>query len=143
MVDTYLKDTDREYREEQDLEHEREPVPASYQLIRETIGDVEILRALGELDLATAPELEANLRSIGSRNGVRAIVMDLTDCRYLDSTTLAVFVRVTRDFDERLSLVVPPDNRITRIFAIVELDRLLQIDASMSAAAERIGFTFK
>jgi anti-anti-sigma factor len=143
MVDTYLKDTDREYREEQDLEREREPVPASYQLIRETIGDVEILRALGELDLATAPELEANLRSIGSRNGVRAIVMDLTDCRYLDSTTLAVFVRVTRDFDERLSLVVPPDNRITRIFAIVELDRLLQIDASMSAAAERIGFTFK
>lgn len=49
-----------------------------------------ILRVLGELDLAVAGQLEEALE--GADPGDR-VVVDLTDCEFIDSTGLAVVLR--------------------------------------------------
>ncbi len=46
----------------------------------------------GELDLATAPLLEAELRDVQAR-GVKQLMLDLSDLQFMDSTGLTVLVR--------------------------------------------------
>jgi anti-sigma B factor antagonist len=46
-----------------------------------------LVRVQGEVDLATAPELEATLAE--QRSGDR-VVLDLTDCSFLDSSAIRV-----------------------------------------------------
>ena len=46
----------------------------------------------GELDLATASILEAELRDVQAR-GVKQLMLDLSDLQFMDSTGLAILVR--------------------------------------------------
>jgi anti-anti-sigma factor len=46
----------------------------------------------GELDLATAPKLEGHLEQV-EQDGVRAVVLDLRDLTFVDSTGLHAFLR--------------------------------------------------
>jgi anti-anti-sigma factor len=46
----------------------------------------------GELDLATAPVLEAEIRDVQAR-GVKQLTLDLTDLQFMDSTGLTILVR--------------------------------------------------
>lgn len=45
----------------------------------------------GELDLATAPVLQAAIRDVQAR-GVKQLTLDLSDLQFMDSTGLAILV---------------------------------------------------
>lgn len=53
---------------------------------------VRVLAVLGELDLDTAPQLEAPLADALESEAV-SILIDLSDCEFIDSTGIAVIVR--------------------------------------------------
>jgi anti-sigma B factor antagonist len=53
---------------------------------------VRVISVHGELDLDTAPQLEAPLDAAMSA-GESSIVIDLSDCEFIDSTGIAVIVR--------------------------------------------------
>jgi anti-sigma B factor antagonist len=54
--------------------------------------DVRIIAVRGELDLGTAPELERALE--GALEEPRSLLLlDLTDCEFMDSTGVALIVR--------------------------------------------------
>ncbi|MFI0793089.1 STAS domain-containing protein [Micromonospora rubida] len=57
---------------------------------REGVG--ACLRLAGELDLSTAPELNAALDRLADQ-GERHLLVDLTDLTFCDSTGIAAFVR--------------------------------------------------
>ena len=75
--------------------------------------DADVLNVSGEVDLASSPELQALIET--TLPGTRLIV-DLTQCTYLDSSTLSVLVRAFKARGPALCIVVPADARIRRLF---------------------------
>lgn len=57
--------------------------------------DVVRVVPVGELDLATAPELEAQLHELG-RSGFERLVLDLRRLRFVDSAGIRVIVTAHR-----------------------------------------------
>ena len=61
----------------------------------ETAGDVEIVRAEGQADIYTSPELTKILEALVDR-GARRIVLDLEKLTYLDSSALAGLLKILK-----------------------------------------------
>jgi anti-anti-sigma factor len=55
-------------------------------------GRAAVISVAGELDLATGPELEAELHDISPRN-TELVVVDLRKLEFMDSTGLSIIVR--------------------------------------------------
>jgi anti-sigma B factor antagonist len=75
--------------------------PAPFEAIVTQLEDgVCVIEVRGELDLATAPELEAPLdEALGAAGG--SILLDLSDCEFIDSTGIAMIVRAWQQVDGR------------------------------------------
>jgi len=76
----------------------------------------------GELDLASADQLEATLAAVSAEASV--VVLDLRDLAFMDSTGLQVIVRTERRLREqkrRLTLVRGP-SQIQRLFLMAGLE---------------------
>jgi anti-sigma B factor antagonist len=87
-----------------------------------------VVRAAGELDVNTAPELREQLARLVSE-GTRQIVVDLTDVSFVDSTALSVLVSALkrlRQADGDLQLA-SPNASVRRVFEITGLTRLFTI----------------
>lgn len=99
--------------------------------------DVAIVGAQGEVDVFTAPGLDAELDALVAGGNSR-LVVDLTDVSFLDSTGLGVLVKAlkrAREADGWLRLVVTGD-RIRKIFEITGLDASIPIfDTAQDAIA--------
>lgn len=67
-------------------------------------GARSIVRVLGELDIATAPQLADALAGAGAD-----VVVELTEATFMDSTGLRTMVLGSRDAD-RFTVVCPPEN---------------------------------
>ncbi|HET6870571.1 MAG TPA: STAS domain-containing protein [Solirubrobacteraceae bacterium] len=78
--------------------------------------------AVGELDLESAPLLEAELAAVDS--GVTVVVLDLSALRFMDSSGLQVIVRANqrlREHNRRLTLV-RGQSQIQRLFLLSGLE---------------------
>ena len=82
-------------------------------------GDIRIVTVRGEVDVATAPELEERLGE--AAEGAPKCIVSLAECRYIDSSGLRLLVRVAHELGERLAVVVPPGTQVRRIFDITGL----------------------
>ena len=82
----------------------------------------------GELDIATAPRLEAALIDV-ERNGTRELVVDLANVRFMDSSGLRSLLSARRRAEgagRALRLVnVPPD--VARVFDVTGVGRIFDI----------------
>src|SRR6266516_7265708 len=79
----------------------------------------------GELDHATAPDLRGPLQT-AIESGTRAVLVDLSDCGFIDSTGLSVIVHahsqlVDGDGDGRLEICCP-DPQVRRLLEITGID---------------------
>ncbi|WP_433390923.1 STAS domain-containing protein [Micromonospora sp. KLBMP9576] len=93
-----------------------------------------VLRPTGEVDLATADALEATITDALGRPGVREVVVDLADVRFLDSSGIRVLVRGAteargRDMTLRVTDPQPVVARVLRITAVGALLGLPDDDA--------------
>ena len=88
----------------------------------------------GELDLHTVPELEQALETVLSRGGRN--VVDLANLVFIDSTALAVLLRLLPRFRSRGGrlLLVSEDRRILRTLEITGLDRTFDIECRLGKA---------
>jgi len=114
-----------------------------FQLSTEVLGgDVHVTAVSGELDLETAPKLEAALdEGIGA--GARAVVIDLTNCEFIDSTGLAVLVRAWRSLGDRDGssgrlVLCCPDEHVKRLFKLTGLDDAIEIFADRDEAVASV-----
>jgi anti-anti-sigma factor len=89
-----------------------------------------VVEIAGELDLATAGELDSALRSLA--NTKRAVTLDLRELRFIDSTGLRLILEIdamARQDGFNFALVRGPET-VQRIFAITGTeDRLVFVDA--------------
>jgi anti-sigma B factor antagonist len=68
--------------------------------------------------------------------GVASVIVDLTDCSFMDSTGLHLLTRTQRRFDRsggRLA-VVSANRSVLKVFEITQLDQLFAIYPSRAAA---------
>ncbi|MGB8022121.1 MAG: STAS domain-containing protein [Candidatus Nanopelagicales bacterium] len=105
------------------------------QLATRSEGDVVVVSASGEVDVFTAPGLDAAL--VGQLDaGASRLVIDLSAVVFLDSTGLGVLVKNLKRAREAggwIRLVVTSD-RIRRIFDITGLDASMPIFDTVGAA---------
>jgi anti-sigma B factor antagonist len=90
-------------------------------------GDVTVLRATGELDLAGSPRLAARLNDVIWRS-TGDVVVEL-DVRMVDSTGLAVLLNALRRLDRtgRRLRVVSMQPSVRRALALTRLARELRV----------------
>jgi anti-anti-sigma factor len=112
------------------------------------LEDVAVVRAVGEIDAATAPALALALQE-ASEPSVRLLVVDLTMVTLLDSSGLGVLIthlnQLTAGRDEGgagegptvMRLVVP--DRILKVFSVTGLTTVFSIVPTMEAAVELPG----
>lgn len=90
----------------------------------------------GELDLATAPKLEDELKRV-ERDSPGLIVLDLRPLAFMDSSGLRALLSAdarAREAGRRLVLV-RGDERVQRVLRITRLDERLEIVESLDALA--------
>jgi anti-sigma B factor antagonist len=116
------------------LETELSQVPVSVETVTDDrLNGKTVVRVIGELDFSTSHHLDAAIQK--ARNGAsRVVIVDFTQCRYLDSSVLTILVRTQKLLHDSLRVVVPEDAQIRRIFTITNLDKLLQMHASVEDA---------
>jgi anti-sigma B factor antagonist len=101
---------------------------------REESGRMVVV-AIGEVDIYTAPQLDAELSRLTAEDRTD-LVVDLSRVDFLDSTGLSVLVKAlkrVREAEGRLDVVVTAD-RVARVFRITGLDELIPLHASVADA---------
>lgn len=93
------------------------------------LDDGVVVRIEGELDMASAPELE---RAISHVTTEPHLVIDLTSCTFLDSTGMRVITETIRQAP-RVS-VVATDPGMLRLLEITAVDTMAPVHASLDEA---------
>jgi anti-sigma B factor antagonist len=112
-----------------------------FKAVSQSLGaGVKVVSVRGEIDLATGPALERALFELPD-DGVASVIVDLTDCSFIDSTGLHLLTRTQRRFDRsggRVA-VVSANRSVLRVFGLTGLDRRLAIYPSRAAALDGDG----
>jgi anti-sigma B factor antagonist len=92
-----------------------------------------VVRVVGDLDMATAPTLEEEISSVGSAS---RLVIDLTQCTFLDSAAVRLLTTIARESDTagtHLALVAS-DPGILRVLEITAVDDILPVHSTLDEA---------
>ena len=104
------------------------------------LDEVHFVSLAGEADAFAAPAAQRNLER-ALAHGARAVVVDLTDVTFIDSTMLGILVTTGRRLREgggQLA-VVCPDEQIRRLFAMTRISELVSVLPSIHALSSLSG----
>lgn len=98
-------------------------------------GDVVVVAVGGELDMATAPQLQEQITDLLDK-GRNRLVFDLSELSFCDSTGLSVFVRAKNSCDEAGGEVriAAPQRGVMRILEVSGLVEVLHTYPTVSEA---------
>jgi anti-anti-sigma factor len=101
----------------------------------ERSGDSWVVTVTGDVDLHSAPELRDRLAGL-AETGATHVVVDLSECSFLDSMGLGVILGAKKRMDrDGLELhVVVSEPHVRRIFEITMLDRVLDLHTTRAEA---------
>ena len=100
-------------------------------------GGVRVVAVRGELDLGTAPELEGPLEeAIGA---AEPLLIDLSECEFIDSTGIAMIVRAWQQLGDGSSepvrvVICSGSEQVRRVLEITGLESSIPIHASRDEA---------
>ena len=114
---------------------------ASFLVDADSLQDgIRELRVTGELDQATVPDLEAPLLA-AIDSDAQAILVNLTDCEFIDSTGLGLLVNAR----ERLTAangrhfgVCCPHEQVRRLLEITGIDQAIDLHETRDGALEAL-----
>ena len=103
-----------------------------FQARSERLADGTVVVSIaGELDLYTAPEFEA-LAQNGDAPG--RVVVDLSECTFIDSTGLGILVKLERRIGGHALLIVASAPEVLRAFEVTGIDRQLALHPTLESA---------
>ena len=115
--------------------------PELARLSFESDGDVELARVAGEVDASNVNDLSKTLLETLS-NKARAVVIDLTNTSYIDSSGISLIFDAAarlRNRRQELRLVVPPRSFVAEVLAAVSMQESVAIDPAVDDALRAIG----
>jgi len=93
----------------------------SLEVLKTSLSGVPVVKVTGDVDHLTAPALERIIQQALGIDGAY-LLLDLSDCQYLDSGGLSVLLFVCRQVrDEGWLGVIAPHPDLLRLFEIVGL----------------------
>jgi anti-anti-sigma factor len=115
--------------------------PAPFEATAAQLDDgVRVVAVRGELDLSTAPDLEGPLEDAVS-SGSASVLIDLSECEFIDSTGIALIVRAWQRLDQAANgdgsgrVVICSDNeQVRRVLEITGLELSIPIHSSRDEA---------
>lgn len=93
---------------------------------------VAVVFVFGETTFADTAEFESII--VGAIRIGRPVVIDMSECTYLDCAAIGVLVRAAKNLRDYLHLVVPRHSQGFRMLDITGLARVLQIHETLEAA---------
>ena len=97
--------------------------------------NIVVLRLIGDLDLASAPEARTRLRQLVD-DGWRRVVLDLDSCDFIDSVGLGVLIGVHRRMGQAGgAMVIANGGQLFRVFETAGLQSLFRFADSIEMAA--------
>jgi len=87
--------------------------------------DERIVFASCDIDVATSTYFEEYIEQVAIHG--QALTVDLTHCRYIDSSGLNALVRLHDRLSGMLRVIIPPSGALARVFHITQLERVLQV----------------
>lgn len=90
----------------------------------------EILTVRGEVDMASAPQLQAALEK--AREGGKTLVVDMTQVGFLGSAGLSALLIVSKSAPDQLRVVA--SREVARPIELTGLDKLLAVYDTLDAA---------
>jgi anti-sigma B factor antagonist len=106
-----------------------------FQLRSSRVGDAVVLAIVGEIDMATAPDVARAID--GGHDGARRLVVDLTEVTFLDSSALNALVHSQRhlaEHDVEFRIVSPSEHAVRNVFEITHLTGPLSVVDSLDQA---------
>jgi anti-sigma B factor antagonist len=106
---------------------------------QQSVDGHPVLDVRGEVDVYSAPALRDSLSGLLDA-GPKAVIVDLTEVAFLDSTGLGALVAArtrANDAGSRL-LIVCDRERIVKLFRITGLDSVFEIYPSRDAAVQSL-----
>lgn len=102
----------------------------------EEVDGIPVLSVHGDLDIGTAARLCARIDA-ARRRWVRALVLDLSDTGFCDSTGLRALAGADRELAvqrARMAVVVPPSGPVARLFDVSGAYELLEVHRTRAEA---------
>jgi anti-anti-sigma factor len=108
--------------------------PAPFEATAAKLEDgVRVIAVRGELDLSTAVDLEAPLDEAIS-SGDASVLIDLTECEFIDSTGIALIVRAWQRLDRTAEgdgdgrvVIASQNDQVRRVLEITGLELSIPI----------------
>ena len=116
--------------------------PAPFQASASDLeGGVRLLEVHGELDLSTALQLEEPLDE-ATQSADAAVLIDLTDCQFIDSTGIALIVRAWQRIDAAAGnggkggvVLCCQNEQVRRVLEVTGLEHSLRVFETREQAA--------
>jgi anti-sigma B factor antagonist len=115
--------------------------PELARLSIESDGDIELARVAGEVDASNVADLSQRLLDTIS-NKARALVLDLTETSYIDSSGISLIFDAAarvRNRRQQLRLVVQPHSFVGEVLAAVSMQDSVPIDSALGDALAAVG----
>jgi len=98
---------------------------------------VRTISVRGELDLSTAPELEGPLEE-ALENGEGSVLIDLSECEFIDSTGIALIVRAWQRLNSgengRALVLCSQNDQVRRVLEITGLELSIPVHLTRDEA---------
>lgn len=114
--------------------------PAPFEATADKLDGVQVVTVRGELDLSTAPDLEPALEG-AIESGDDAILIDLSECEFIDSTGIALIVRTWQRLDGTAEgngngrvVICSANDQVRRVLEITGLELSIPIHGSRDEA---------
>ena len=97
------------------------------EIIKTRNNDELVIALKGELNTATAPELESVITT--SLNGVKKLVFDFSELDYISSAGLRILLVSKKVMDKQGEMIIRhPNNSVREIFEITGFENILTIE---------------
>ena len=103
---------------------------SAFEMAEERLGPrTTLLDVAGELDIATAPELQAEFDRILAQDGLKVVIVDLRDVTFMDSVAMAAILHARTQLGEkgRMAVVLGDESYTRLVFEIAGLPRCLAL----------------
>jgi len=98
---------------------------------------VRTISVSGELDLSTAPDLEGPLQE-ALDSGEGSVLIDLSQCEFIDSTGIALIVRAWQQLDSgengRALVICSQNDQVRRVLEITGLELSIPVHTTKDEA---------
>lgn len=102
-------------------------------------GDTFVVRVVGEVDMSHEDDVRAELRRAVNEKP-SGIVVDLTECEFIDSSVLALFVDLRKRLNStsRSRFAIVADGQPLQVIETTQLDREIPVFSSADDAVRAV-----